>query len=294
MRYIIIIIKMWIIYAVSSSIFSGLTSVLASYSSKLNKSDSILLTTIRTLVILLLSFVVTIFCGCISDIKELNMKTIIFLILSGISTTLLWIFYFKALDAGDVSKVTPIDKTSIVITLILSSIFLKEKITTIKVISIILVSFGTMLTINKPKEKSTNNKWIIYAILTAIFTSTTTIISKVGLNNINSYLATFIRTIVVFIILIIIIFITKKYKDIKELDSKGLRIVIYSGITNTLSWLFYFKALQNGEASVVFTIEKLSIVVTILLSVIFLKEKLNKKQILGIIIISSATALLMF
>ena len=151
-----------------------------------------------------------------------------------------------------------------------------------------------MLTINKPKEKSTNNKWIIYAILTAIFTSTTTIISKVGLNNINSYLATFIRTIVVFIILIIIIFITKKYKDIKELDSKGLRIVIYSGITNTLSWLFYFKALQNGEASVVFTIEKLSIVVTILLSVIFLKEKLNKKQILGIIIISSATALLMF
>ena len=259
---------MWIIYAVSSSIFSGLTSVLASYSSKLNKSDSILLTTIRTLVILLLSFVVTIFCGCISDIKELNMKTIIFLILSGISTTLLWIFYFKALDAGDVSKVTPIDKTSIVITLILSSIFLKEK--------------------------STNNKWIIYAILTAIFTSTTTIISKVGLNNINSYLATFIRTIVVFIILIIIIFITKKYKDIKELDSKGLRIVIYSGITNTLSWLFYFKALQNGEASVVFTIEKLSIVVTILLSVIFLKEKLNKKQILGIIIISSATALLMF
>lgn len=285
---------MWIIYAVSSSIFSGLTSVLASYSSKLNKSDSILLTTIRTLVILLLSFVVTIFCGCISDIKELNMKNIIFLILSGISTTLLWIFYFKALDAGDVSKVTPIDKTSIVITLILSSIFLKEKITTIKVISIILVSFGTMLTINKPKEKSTNNKWIIYAILTAIFTSTTTIISKVGLNNINSYLATFIRTIVVFIILIIIIFITKKYKDIKELDSKGLRIVIYSGITNTLSWLFYFKALQNGEASVVFTIEKLSIVVTILLSVIFLKEKLNKKQILGIIIISSATALLMF
>ena len=285
---------MWIIYAVSSSICSGLTSVLASYSSKLNKSDSILLTTIITLVILLLSFVVTIFCGCISDIKELNMKTIIFLILSGISTTLLWIFYFKALDAGDVSKVTPIDKTSIVITLILSSIFLKEKITTIKVISIILISFGTMLTINKPKEKRTNNKWIIYAILTAIFTSTTTIISKVGLNNINSYLATFIRTIVVFIILIIIIFITKKYKDIKELDSKGLRIVIYSGITNTLSWLFYFKALQNGEASVVFTIEKLSIVVTILLSVIFLKEKLNKKQILGIIIISSATALLMF
>lgn len=285
---------MWIIYAVSSSIFSGLTSVLASYSSKLNKLDSILLTTIRTLVILILSFIVTIFLGNISDIKNLDMKTIIFLILSGMSTTLLWIFYFKALDTGDVSKVTPIDKTSIVITLILSSIFLKEKITIIKIISIILILIGTILTINKSKEKSKNNKWIIYAILTAIFTSTTTIISKIGLNDINSHLATFIRTIVVFIILIIIIFITKKYKDIKKLDSKSLRFVIYSGITNTLSWLFYFKALQKGETSVVFTIEKLSIVVTILLSVIFLKEKLNKKQILGIIIISSATALLMF
>ena len=285
---------MWIIYALVSAIFSGLTSVLASYSSKLNKVDSILITTIRTFIILVLSFIATLIYKTFNEIYNLNIKTIIFLILSGISTTLLWIFYFKALDTGDVSKVTPIDKTSIVITLILSMIFLHEKITIIKVISIIFILVGTLLTVNKKTTNEKDNKWILYSILTAIFTSTTTIISKIGLNDIDSVLATFIRTVIVFIILMFIVIIKKKYVYLKDISKKSLRYVIYSGITNTLSWLFYFASLKDGETSIVFTIEKLSIVVTILLSVIFLKEKLNRKQIIGIIIIVIATSLLMF
>lgn len=285
---------MWIIYALVSAIFSGLTSVLASYSSKLNKVDSILITTIRTFIILVLSFIATLIYKTFNEIYNLDIKTIIFLILSGISTTLLWIFYFKALDTGDVSKVTPIDKTSIVITLILSMIFLHEKITIIKVISIIFILIGTLLTVNKKTTNEKDNKWILYSILTAIFTSTTTIISKIGLNDIDSVLATFIRTVIVFIILMFIVIIKKKYVYLKDISKKSLRCVIYSGITNTLSWLFYFASLKDGETSIVFTIEKLSIVVTILLSVIFLKEKLNRKQIIGIIIIVIATSLLMF
>lgn len=285
---------MWIIYALVSAIFSGLTSVLASYSSKLNKVDSILITTIRTFIILVLSFITTLIYKTFNEIYNLNIKTIIFLILSGISTTLLWIFYFKALDTGDVSKVTPIDKTSIVITLILSMIFLHEKITIIKVISIIFILVGTLLTVNKKTTNEKDNKWILYSILTAIFTSTTTIISKIGLNDIDSVLATFIRTVIVFIILMFIVIIKKKYVYLKDISKKSLRYVIYSGITNTLSWLFYFASLKDGETSIVFTIEKLSIIVTILLSVIFLKEKLNRKQIIGIIIIVIATSLLMF
>lgn len=285
---------MWIIYALVSAIFSGLTSVLASYSSKLNKVDSILITTIRTFIILVLSFIATLIYKTFNEIYNLDIKTIIFLILSGISTTLLWIFYFKALDTGDVSKVTPIDKTSIVITLILSMIFLHEKITIIKVISIIFILIGTLLTVNKKTTNEKDNKWILYSILTAIFTSTTTIISKIGLNDIDSVLATFIRTVIVFIILMFIVIIKKKYVYLKDISKKSLRYVIYSGITNTLSWLFYFASLKDGETSIVFAIEKLSIVVTILLSVIFLKEKLNRKQIIGIIIIVIATSLLMF
>lgn len=285
---------MWIIYALVSSIFSGLTSILASYSSKLNKVDSILITTIRAFIILILSFISTIFFGKLSQITTLSLKTIIFLILSGVSTTLLWIFYFKALDTGDVSKVTPIDKTSIILTLILSMIFLHEKITIIKIISITLILIGTLLTVNKKTTNEKDNKWILYSVLTAIFTSTTTIISKIGLNNIDSVLATFIRTVIVFIILMFIVIFKKKYVYLKDISKKSMKYVIYSGITNTLSWLFYFVSLKDGETSIVFTIEKLSIVVTILLSVIFLKEKLNRKQIIGIIIIVIATSLLMF
>ena len=285
---------MWIIYALVSSIFSGLTSILASYSSKLNKVDSILITTTRTFIILIISFISTIFFGKLSQITTLSLKTIIFLILSGVSTTLLWIFYFKALDTGDVSKVTPIDKTSIVLTLILSMIFLHEKITIIKIISIKLILIGTLLTVNKKTTNEKDNKWILYSVLTAIFTSTTTIISKIGLNNIDSVLATFIRTVIVFIILMFIVIFKKKYVYLKDISKKSMKYVIYSGITNTLSWLFYFASLKYGETSIVFTIEKLSIVVTILLSVIFLKEKLNRKQIIGIIIIVIATSLLMF
>lgn len=286
--------NMWIIYALVSSIFSGLTSILASYSSKLNKVDSILITTTRTFIILILSFISTIFFGKLSQITTLSLKTIIFLILSGVSTTLLWIFYFKALDTGDVSKVTPIDKTSIVLTLILSMIFLHEKITIIKIISITLILIGTLLTVNKKTTNEKDNKWILYSVLTAIFTSTTTIISKIGLNNIDSVLATFIRTVIVFIILMFIVIFKKKYVYLKDISKKSMKYVIYSGITNTLSWLFYFASLKYGETSIVFTIEKLSIVVTILLSVIFLKEKLNRKQIISIIIIVIATSLLMF
>lgn len=285
---------MWIIYALVSSIFSGLTSILASYSSKLNKVDSILITTTRTFIILIISFISTIFFGKLSQITTLSLKTIIFLILSGVSTTLLWIFYFKALDTGDVSKVTPIDKTSIVLTLILSMIFLHEKITIIKIISITLILIGTLLMVNKKTTNEKDNKWILYSVLTAIFTSTTTIISKIGLNNIDSVLATFIRTVIVFIILMFIVIFKKKYVYLKDISKKSMKYVIYSGITNTLSWLFYFASLKYGETSIVFTIEKLSIVVTILLSVIFLKEKLNRKQIIGIIIIVIATSLLMF
>lgn len=284
---------MYIIYALISSIFSGLTSVLSSYSSKINKTDTILITTIRTFIILILSFIITILSNNLISIFNIDLKTFIYLILSGISTTLLWIFYFKSLDLANVSKVTPIDKTSIIITLILSSIFFYEKITIIKIISILFIFIGTILTINK-KEETNNNKWIKYAILTSIFTSITTIISKIGLNNINSISSTFIRTLIVFIILMFIIIIKKKYIYIKDINRVSLKYIIYSGITNTLSWLFYFKALKIGYTSIVFTIEKLSIIVTILLSKIVLKEKINTKSIIGIIIIIIGTSLLIF
>lgn len=283
---------MYIIYALLASVFSGLTSVFAKTGIK--NIDSILATFLRTIVISLFLFLIVIWKENLNDIFLLDTKTILFLILSGISNTLLWICYFKALDLGTVSKVTPVDKTSIVLTLILSSLFLNEKITSIKIISIVLILSGTFLTIKKESKDSKDNKWIIYAILTAVFTSTTTVLSKIGIESTNTTLITFLRTIVVLIILTTITLFKKKYKSIKDIEKRSWLFIILSGLSTSLSWLFYFKALALGEASVVFPIEKLSLVVSILISITFLKEKVNKKQIIGIIIIVIGTSLLFF
>ncbi len=281
---------MYIIYALLAALFSGLTSVFAK--SGINSKNSLISTYVRTLVITLFLFIVVTLRNDFNDLYLLDKKTIIFLVLSGISNTLLWICYFKALDLGTVSKVTPIDKTSIILTLILSSIFLHEKITIIKVLSIIFILTGTLLTIKREDKDSKDNKWILYAFLTAIFTSTTTVISKIGIENTNTCLTTFLRTIIVLILLTIINLFKNNFKDIKNLDKRNYMFIILSGISTSLSWLFYFTSLSLGEASIVFPIEKLSLVVSIVTSTIFLKEKLNKKQILGIIIIVIGTSLL--
>lgn len=281
---------MYIIYALLAALFSGLTSVFAK--SGINSKNSLISTYVRTLVITLFLFIVVTLRNDFNDLYLLDKKTIIFLVLSSISNTLLWICYFKALDLGTVSKVTPIDKTSIILTLILSSIFLHEKITIIKVLSIIFILTGTLLTIKREDKDSKDNKWILYAFLTAIFTSTTTVISKIGIENTNTCLTTFLRTIIVLILLTIINLFKNKFKDIKNLDKRNYMFIILSGISTSLSWLFYFTSLSLGEASIVFPIEKLSLVVSIVTSTIFLKEKLNKKQILGIIIIVIGTSLL--
>ncbi len=281
---------MYIIYALLAALFSGLTSVFAKTGIK--DVESLLATFIRTIIITLFLFVVVLLNNNLNDIFLLDKRTIIFLILSGISNTLLWIFYFKALDLGTVSKVTPIDKTSIILTLILSSIFLNEKITEIKVFSIILILVGTLLTIKRENKNSKDNKWILYAVLTAIFTSTTTILSKIGIENTNTSLTTFLRTVIVLLLLTAITLIKKKYKNIKKLNKKNYLYIVLSGISTSLSWLFYFASLSIGEASIVFPIEKLSLVVSIIVSCIFLKEKLSKKQILGIVIIVLGTSLL--
>lgn len=283
---------MYMIYALLASVFSGLTSVFAKTGIK--NIDSLLATFLRTIVISLFLFLIVIWKENLNDIFLLDTKTILFLILSGISNTLLWICYFKALDLGTVSKVTPVDKTSIVLTLILSSLFLNEKITTIKIISIVLILSGTFLTIKKESKDSKDNKWIVYAVLTAVFTSTTTVLSKIGIESTNTTLITFLRTIVVLIILTTITLFKKKYKSIKDIEKRSWLFIILSGLSTSLSWLFYFKALALGEASIVFPIEKLSLVVSILISIIFLKEKVNKKQIIGIIIIVIGTSLLFF
>ena len=285
---------MWILYALGSAFFAGVTSILAKVGVK--DVDSHVATAIRTIIVLIFSWIMVFIIGSQSTIVNIDGKTFLFLILSGLSTGGSWLCYFKALQLGDVNKVVPIDKSSTILTMILAFIFLNEKITINMVIGMIGIAIGTYLMIQKKEkaEKIVKEKaWLIYALLSALFASLTSILGKVGIENIESNLGTAIRTIVVLVMAWIIVFATKKQRDIKKIDKRSLIFLILSGVATGASWLCYYKALQDGLASIVVPIDKLSILVTVLFAYIFLKEKLSKKSLLGLILIVVGTLLLL-
>ena len=285
---------MWVLFAFASAFFAGVTSILAKIGVK--DVDSHVATAIRTIIVLIFSWIMVFIIGSQSTIVNIDGKTFLFLILSGLSTGGSWLCYFKALQLGDVNKVVPIDKSSTILTMILAFIFLNEKITINMVIGMIGIAIGTYLMIQK-KEKSEKivkrKAWLIYALLSALFASLTSILGKVGIENVESNLGTAIRTIVVLVMAWIIVFAAKKQRDIKKIDKRSLIFLILSGVATGASWLCYYKALQGGLASIVVPIDKLSILVTVLFAYIFLKEKLSKKSLLGLILIIVGTLLLL-
>lgn len=285
---------MWVLFAFASAFFAGVTSILAKIGVK--DVDSHVATAIRTIIVLIFSWIMVFIIGSQSTIVNIDGKTFLFLILSGLSTGGSWLCYFKALQLGDVNKVVPIDKSSTILTMILAFIFLNEKITINMVIGMIGIAIGTYLMIQKKEkaEKIVKRKaWLIYALLSALFASLTSILGKVGIENVESNLGTAIRTIVVLVMAWIIVFATKKQRDIKKIDKRSLIFLILSGVATGASWLCYYKALQDGLASIVVPIDKLSILVTVLFAYIFLKEKLSKKSLLGLILIVVGTLLLL-
>ena len=286
---------MWIIFAFGSALFAGLTSILAKCGIK--NTDSNVATALRTIIVLIFSWIMVFISKSQSTLYNINTKTLIFLILSGIATGASWRCYFKALQIGDVNKVTPIDKSSTILTMLMAFIFLGEEITFIKGISMILIGIGTYLMIIKKENVTVENKsnaWLIYALGSAIFASLTSILGKVGIENIDSTLGTAIRTIVVLIMAWIVVFVTKKQNTIRDIDKNSWIFLFLSGIATGGSWLCYYRALQMGPASVVVPIDKLSILVTIVFSYIVFKEKLNKKSALGLLLIVIGTLSLLF
>ena len=200
------------------------------------------------------------------------------------------------MQLGDVNKVVPIDKSSTILTMILAFIFLGENITINMIIGMIGIGIGTYLMIQKKEESNKiirGKSWIVYAVLSAVFVSLTSILAKVGIENVESNLGTAIRTIVVLIMAWVIVFVTQKQNDVKKIDKRSLIFIILSGIATGGSWLCYYKALQDGLASIVVPIDKLSILFTVLFAYIFLKEKLSKKSVLGLILIVVGTLTLL-
>lgn len=269
--------------AVLSSVFAGLTSVLAKCGIK--KTDSDVATAIRTMVVLVFSVLMTFITGSFKDIYTIGAKSVFFLILSGIATGASWICYFKALSMGDVNKVVPIDKSSTILSVLLAvMIFHETNNLLIKLVGTLLLAIGIFLMVEKQKSTAVHEKrqWIIYAVLSAVFASLTSILAKIGIENVDSNLATAIRTCVVLIMAWLIVFAKGKQNQIKETDRKELAFICLSGIATGASWLCYYYAIQNGAVSIVVPIDKLSIVITVVFSYIVFKEKLTKKSFIGL------------
>lgn len=288
--------KMWIMFAFGSALFAGLTSILAKCGIK--KTDSTAATAIRTIAVLAFSWLMVFIVGSQREITSISLKSWVFLILSGIATGASWLCYFKALSLGDINKVVPIDKSSTVLTIILALIFFGEEITPVKLAAIVLIAVGTFLMIQKRETKASSGEkgksagWLIYALLSAVFASLTSILGKIGIDNVESNLGTAIRTAVVLLMAWMMVFITNKQSSLKQIDKKELCFILVSGVATGASWLCYYKALQDGPASVVVPIDKLSILVTVAFSYIVFKEKLSVKSLVGLIMIVVGTLMM--
>lgn len=288
---------MWIFYAFGSALFAGLTSILAKCG--IRHTDSDVATAIRTIVVLVFSWIMVFVVGAQDGIAAVSGKTWLFLILSGFATGASWLCYFHALQAGDVNKVVPIDKSSTILTIVLAFLFLGEEVSALKIVCVILISVGTFLMIQKKEtEKSVGQEkknWLLYACLSAVFASLTSILGKIGIEGLNSNLGTAIRTAVVLVMAWIMVFAKGKQKEIgriDRIDRRELGFICLSGLATGGSWLCYYKALQDGLASVVVPIDKLSILVTIAFSYLVFHEKLTKRAAIGLVLIVAGTLLM--
>ena len=285
---------MWVFFAFGSALFAGLTAILAKCG--IRKTDSDIATAIRTVVVLLFSWLMVWIVGSAPTITTLSAKTWVFLILSGVATGASWLCYFRALQLGDVNKVVPIDKSSTVLTILLALIFLGEPISWVKGAAVVLIGVGTFLMIEKKAvtgEKQEKKRWLLYALLSAVFAALTSILGKIGIEGVESNLGTAIRTGVVLVMAWLIVFLKGKALSLRSVPKKELGFICLSGLATGGSWLCYYKALQDGLASVVVPIDKLSILVSIGFSALVFKERLSKKSALGLVLIVGRTLMML-
>lgn len=289
----------WIIFAFGSALFAGITSILAKCGIK--KTDSYLATAIRTGVVLIFSWIMVLAAGSLETISQISFRTLLFLILSGIATGASWICYFRALQLGDINKVVPVDKSSTVLTMLLAALFLRERFSAVKGAGMLLIGAGTYLMIEKKAgdsekknhEGKSGYSWLVFAGLSALFASLTSILGKLGIADVESNLGTALRTIVVLLMAWLVAFFTGSAKAIRQIDKKELVFICLSGVATGASWLCYYRALQEGPASVVVPVDKLSILVTIAFSYIVFKEKLTLKSGIGLALIVIGTLVML-
>lgn len=284
---------MWIAAACCSAVFAGLTAILSKCGIKNTNSD--VATAIRTSVVLLFSWIIVFAVGAHKTLADISAKSWIFLILSGLATGASWICYFKALSLGEVSKVAAVDKSSVVLSVLFAIVIFPDERTLwwVKLICLAAIAVGTFLMTDiKRGDDKSRFAWFVFALLSAVFAAATSLLAKIGIENVNSNAATAIRTCVVLVMAWLIVFCRKEAKFVKEVKGKDLIFLILSGVATGASWLCYYYAISQGQVSVVVPIDKLSILITVFFSLIVFKEKLSLKAWIGLALLTAGTVLM--
>lgn len=283
---------MWLLYAVGSALFAGLTSILAKCG--IRKTDSTVATAIRTIIVLIFAWVMVFVVGSQGTIASIPARSLAFLGLSGLATGVSWLCYFYALQRGPIDKVVPIDKSSTVMTILLAALLLGESVTLTRGIGVVLIAVGTFLMIEKKGGvQKEENGWMLAAFGSAIFAALTSILGKVGITRVESNLGTALRTGVVLIMAWVMVFVQGKQGQVKAVPKNELGFICLSGLATGASWLCYYKALQLGPASLVAPIDKLSILVTVLFSYIVFHERLSRKALTGLAVLVAGTLVML-
>lgn len=281
---------MWILFAFGSAFFAGITAILAKCG--IRKTDSTVATAVRTIVVLLFSWLMVFVVGSQDQLGSIGPNTWLFLILSGLATGASWLCYFRALQLGDINKVLPVDKSSVILTMLLAFLFLQEPITLFGGIGVVLIAAGTFLMIEKKdveQKEDQKKSWFLYAAGSAIFASLTSILGKIGISGVESNLGTAIRTAVVLLMAWVMVFVAGKAGEVRKIPKNEFGFICLSGIATGASWLCYYRALQDGLASIVVPIDKLSILVTLAFSYFVFHERLSKKSAIGLVLIVAGT-----
>lgn len=277
----------WILFAVGSAFFAGATSVLAKAGIKSVSSD--FATAFRTGVVLIFSWLMVFVVGCQSAVSTITPRALVFLTLSGAATGLSWLCYFKALSIGNLSKVVAVDKSSTFLTILLALIFFHEPFHWLTGLGIAVMIVGTALMLEKGDAKKGERGWLFYAAGSAVFAALQSILGKVGVQDMDSTLATALRTVVVLVFAWAIVLVKKEGGDWKKMTRRDAVLLVLSGITTGASWLCYYRALQTGRASVVVPIDKCSMLFAVALSAIFLKEKQTRRSLLALALVVAGT-----
>ena len=285
----------WVTAAVASAFFAGITSILAKCG--IRHTDSDVATAIRTCVVLVFAWAMAGISGSIGAIGAIPAKAWLFLTLSGLATGASWICYFKALSIGDVNKVVPVDKMSTVLAVLIAIVLFGETGNlAVKLVGTAVITLGTFLMIEKKQsvgaEQKQDRAWLAYALGAAVFAALTSVLAKIGIEGVESNLATAIRTCVVLVMAWAIVAAKGKLEQVARIDPRELAFLAASGIATGASWLLYYYAIAAGQVSVVVQIDKLSIVVSVLFARLAFNEKLSHRSAIGLFLIVLGTAAL--